>query len=120
MYSTAVILSVITGTVLTPIAEIQTFLSFMTGDDIYTHQIPRALDACAPALRAQFPQWQDVKTPRDLHGWEAVHAWLARFPQEDHTVTPLAVWQHRDPAAELAEMAGGVERVIVIGNEGRN
>ena len=30
-------------------------LNFLTGDSLYTHQLPRAVRQCEPWLRAQFP-----------------------------------------------------------------
>ena len=34
-------------------------LNFLTGDDLYTHQIPRAMRECRPWLASQFPQLMD-------------------------------------------------------------
>jgi hypothetical protein len=35
-------------------------LSYMTGESLFTHQLPRACDACRPALLKQHPQLSEV------------------------------------------------------------
>lgn len=110
------VLSVITGRLLSRdgLDGIYRILNYMTGDSIYTHQIPRALRACAPALKAQYPhladaaaRWQGASTQ------EAIAAWVAQFGPEHLDVQPLDAWVQRNPATELAELAGA-DRVIVV------
>ena len=91
-------------------------LNFMTNDNLFTHQLPRAGRECKPWLLRQHPQLANVSSEgigRD--NWEP---WLAeqvekfgeyltveRIPRDDHS--------HRDPLAELEDMVGK-DRVVVV------
>ena len=52
------VLSITTGRLVSPrhIDGVYDILNFMTGDNLFTHQLPRAFDECKPYLVAQFPQ----------------------------------------------------------------
>lgn len=51
------VLSVITGRLVSSrhMAGVYEILNFLTGDDLFTHQLPRAERECEPWLRSQFP-----------------------------------------------------------------
>ncbi len=51
------VLSVTTGRLVAQrhIGAVYDILNFLTGDDLYTHQIPRAMTECEPWLATQFP-----------------------------------------------------------------
>lgn len=108
------VLTVITGRLLSRdgMDGVYRILNYMTGDDLYTHQLPRALEVCGPALIAQYPhlanaesQWEGASNP------DAIAAWVARFGPEWPDVQPAANWRHRDPISEAVEMMG-IDRVI--------
>ncbi len=51
-------------------------LNFMTGDDLFTHQLPRACNECRPWLLAQYPELtEEALTP-------SLDAALAQVTQE--------------------------------------
>jgi hypothetical protein len=52
------ILSVTTGLLVSSrhMEGIYDILNFLTGDNLFTHQLPRAMDECKPWLRTQFPE----------------------------------------------------------------
>ncbi len=52
------VLSIITGRLVSPrhIDGVYDILNFMTGDNLFTHALPRANDECKPYLIEQFPQ----------------------------------------------------------------
>lgn len=90
-------------------------MGFMTGDVLFTHQLPRAMDACAPELIRQHPWLTDVEIPdwsnipRDqVKG--AVFTWLdeveAAHGRLHHVRAACPGWQSKDPIAELDQMAG--------------
>lgn len=106
------ILSVTTGCLVSPrhMDGIYDLLNFMTGDDLFTHQLPRASRECEPHLKAQHPDLADVEVPEfpaSAAAKAAVEAWVAeqvvRFG-EYHEVTPLPVGDHTriNPLDELA------------------
>jgi hypothetical protein len=101
------VLTVTTGRFLVKdIDKLYGILNHMTGDNLFTHQLPRAADACAGPLLAQFPQLAGVVVPQ-LDGRAEYEVWLAsraRVLGSVFDVEPLESWQHRDALAELAEM----------------
>ena len=112
-------------------------LDFMTGDNLFTHQLPRASDECKPYLLEQFPQ---LATPemdfavaelgemlKTLSGKKEpdklVVGWLSKLTsgkygvkcKEVLTVRPIPKGAHqfKNPIAEVAEMMGGRKKVIL-------
>jgi hypothetical protein len=113
------ILTMTTGRLLSArgIEAVYDLANYMTGDYLLTHQLPRAVEACGPALLDQHPQLRGIEPPAgidpaDFAGWltdtERVHG-------RQLLVTPLppGVWEHRDPIEELCDKVGP-ERVIVV------
>jgi hypothetical protein len=98
------ILSITTGRLLSHrhMDGVYEILNHLTGDNLMTHQLPRAAETCRPALIAQHPFLVDltVAEAETKHG--------TSFP-----VTPLAVWERRNPIAEAVEMFGP-DRVIPV------
>jgi hypothetical protein len=115
------ILSITDGRLVSPrhIEGVYDILNWMTGDNLFTHQLPRASRECKGPLLAQHPQLANVEFPDSFHGsMDAVLAWLdgqkliygATLP-----VAPLAKGQHeqRDPIEEACDIIG-TERVFVF------
>lgn len=117
-YPLADILSVTTGRLLSRdrMGGIYNILNGLTGDNLFTHQLPRAMDACRPLVIAQHPQLVGVEPPEGLDVPDLM-AWLLdaerQFGQE-LPVEPLApgAWERRNPIEELCDMFGA-ERVVV-------
>ncbi len=105
------ILSVTTGRLVSNrhIDGVYDVLNHMTGDNLFTHQLPRAADECAPHLLRQHPDLADVPVPEEFDGKDHVESWLAeqvvRFG-EYRDVAPLAAEDHTriDPMSELRMM----------------
>ena len=128
------VLSVTTGRLVSSrhMVGVYAILNFLTGDDLYTHQLPRAMDECRPWLRTQFPTlMQDAPgmagllTALDMgmeeHGRtsEAIAAWVERVRVETGLPEMIPVYElgadmytHIDPLEE-AEAMVGKGRVIV-------
>jgi hypothetical protein len=112
------VLSVTTERLVSPngVGGVYRILNHLTGDDLFTHQLPRAVDACKPAVLAQHPQLADVEVPGDFGGEAGVRSWLAEQVAvygERLEVTPVAGWEPRDPIAELVERVGA-DRVVPV------
>jgi len=110
------VLSVTTGTLLCDIGDVYAILNHMTGDNLFTHQLPRAARECRPFLLRQFPHLPHA-SPEDV-GPENWAPWLhARIEEhgDSFDVEPIPPQQHDriDPLTELAELVGP-ERVVVI------
>jgi len=114
------ILTVTTGRLVSPahMDGVYDILNWMTGDNLFTHQLPRACDECAPSLRTQFPDLAVIEPPE--FGSEAeVRAWLAAQVEahgETREVAPLHEDEHThiNPFTEMRQMAPHAEVIAVI------
>lgn len=99
-------------------------LNFMTGDSLFTHQLPRAATWARPLILAQHQRLVDVPEPTDLNvggdkaaTQERITAWLA--PLRERLGDSLLLtsqedrWAHRDSIEELLLMRGPMEAVPV-------
>jgi len=91
-------------------------LNFLTRDNLFTHQLPRAFRECQPWVLRQHPQLASVDASAvnadNLNDWlaqqEALFGpalTLEPIPRDDHAM--------RDPLAELLEMAGDKPVIVV-------
>ena len=101
------ILTVATGIFCTPngMGAVYEVCNWMTGDDLMTHQLPRASEECAPEIYRQHPDLADVVIPQ-FSGKEAGMAMLAGLTArygEYRDLTPMDPDDHTriDPIAEL-------------------
>lgn len=113
------VLSISDGRLVSPrhMDGIYEILNFMTGDNLFTHQLPRAMRECQPVLLAQHPQLAELVDADAKLDAESVPVWLAKQVAkfgETLPVEPLAEWQHKDPLAELAEVAPGKAVTVVV------
>ena len=113
------VLSITTSRLVSPrhMDGVYDILNFMTGDDLFTHQLPRASDECKPHLLEQFPQLVAVDAS-GVNGKNHVQ-WLAKQVAkygEEFEVKPIPKGTHqfKNPIAEAAEVMGGPEKVIVV------
>ena len=106
-FKTADILSAATGILYGKIDGVYQILNYMTGDNLFTHQLPRAGRFCAPYLKKQLP-WLD-NIPQGEIPCEHVSMRLARIEAEhgaEHEVEKLpdGHWEHIHPFVELDNM----------------
>lgn len=117
------ILSVTTGRLVSPrlIEGVYDILNWMTGENLFTHQLPRVGREAAPVLLAMHPQLAEI-TGDDVTG-ENWREWLAdkvaRFG-ETLPVPKMNADQHEriDPMSELVEKVPP-ERIIALTMGGR-
>lgn len=131
------IISVTTGRLVSSrhIEGIYDILNFMTEDNLFTHQLPRAMKDCEPSLRRQFPQLfpdqpvmskclQELDNQREgINGKDltkAINEWVEcvriTFGLPEHLqVEPLHTGEHQeiDPIQELEEKIGK-DRVVAV------
>lgn len=98
-----------------PIGDVYAALNALTGDDLYTHQLPRAAEWVQPHLARVLP-WA-AQRERGQHyvdslGGEAgVTAWVRATEDThgaEHTVPgPSAYWTHTDPLQDLLTVRSG-------------
>jgi hypothetical protein len=112
------VLTVTTDILLSPrlIDGVYDILNYMTGESLFTHQLPRAGKICKPYLLKQFPQLKDA----DVSGINPenyqtrLDSLVAQFG-EWFEVEPLpkGAYTYIDPITE-AEAMVGPEKVIVV------
>lgn len=114
------ILSVTTGCLVSPrhMGGVYDLLNYMTGDNLFTHQLPRANQECEGPLLAQHPDLADVEVPATFGGKDHVEAWLAeqvvRFG-EYRDVRPLPAADHTriNPITELRMIRSDIEIITL-------
>ena len=121
------ILSITTGCLVSPrhIGGVYDILNWMTGDNLMTHQLPRACGECEGPLRAQHPDLIAVVVPETFgdgskeSAKEAVDRWLAEqvaIYGETREVAPLAADEHTriDPFTEMRMIKPDAEVITVV------
>jgi hypothetical protein len=97
-------------------AGVYDVLNFLTRDNLYTHQLPRAMEECHAHLEQQHPILAEIDcsglNPQTLPKW--VPEIIAKFG-ETLELEPLPAEAHefRHPVEELESMVGK-DRVIVV------
>jgi hypothetical protein len=121
------ILSITTGCLVSPrhMDGICDILNWMTGDSLFTHQLPRACDECSGPLLAQHPDLAAIVPPESFGDdpEQGVARWLAEQVAvygETREVAPLAADDHTriDPFAELRIIRPDAEIVTVVVPDG--
>lgn len=120
------ILSITTGRLVAPhgIVGVYGILNYMTRDNLFTQQLPRAINECKPWLLRQYPQLADVDAsgvtednwPQWLTevnerfdpGYTDTYGMLdvEPIPQDDH--------ERIEPYDELVIMRGTDEEIILV------
>ena len=112
------ILSITDGHLLAPnkIDDVYDILNFMTGDSLFTHQLPRAMKECAPHLLKKHPQLAafDGSGITTKNYEEELQKAIKRFGEwmQVESLEPGA-HLHIDPIQE-AEGMMGADKVIVV------
>jgi len=91
-------------------------LSYMTGDTVWVHQVPRIGEECLPELERQHPDLDIIESPRGLQTNEEIAAWIGPILVkygEYRRVLPLHPDQHTsiDGVEELISW-GAAEKII--------
>jgi len=91
-------------------------LNYMTGDNLFTHQLPRASREMLPVLLEQHPQLKDIDaSPVNEENWAEYRAkWIEQYGNSLE-VLPADKNLHQviDPITEACDMVGE-DRVISI------
>ncbi|HTG95784.1 MAG TPA: hypothetical protein VL866_24500 [Pyrinomonadaceae bacterium] len=130
-FSLRAVLTVTSGRLITEIGEIYQILNWITGDEIFTHQIPRAIGSAAPWLLKCFPELAPASVNLEsLDRWiksdhtgghEGIRMWITElkmmFPDlKDHyDIVPLSEgWISMDPRIEAETIVGDRRKVITV------
>ena len=139
MFHIGDVLSVTTGRLVSArhIDGVYDILNFLTGDNLYTHQLPRAMEECKPWLRSMFPALMEdsegmpehlaemdrrIKTVQQdrEHVGAVIRDWVEELRVARGLPEMLAVYElgadmhtYIDPVEEARAMMGD-GRVVVI------
>lgn len=118
-FPTRDVLSTITGRLMGDIGGVYQVLNWMTGESVYTHQLPRISREAVPVILAHTPELagaieeaEDV-TPENYLQYR--DSWEKRYGAT-LSVPKMTIAEHEriDPLSELAEKVSP-DRTIVIG-----
>lgn len=118
-YHLSDILSITTGKLVSTrhMEGVYDILNYMTGDNLFTHQLPRACRECEPILLAQHPQLAGIdKSECNKDNWQGWINGLITKYGEWLPVEPLQQGQHLtiNPIAEIEAIMNEPQKVIVL------
>lgn len=108
------VLSSVKGILLCSIDEVYEVLNFLTGDNLFTHQLPRAGKVCRIPVFKQHPFLKEINTDDiNTNNWQEKLAEIkSKYPNQIE-LSPIANWTHLDPVEELEDMVGK-DKVIPV------
>jgi hypothetical protein len=110
------VLSITDGHLFTDIGNVYKILNFMTGDDLFTHQLPRAMDECAPVIVKQYPHLSEFKTnPGTIKNFKDVLKQAIEKYGNEFEIEPLKNNEHKiiDPITEARSMFSEKTKIII-------
>ncbi len=117
------VLSVLTGVLVSRrhMDGVHDLLTYMAGEPVWTHQLPRIAEEAAPEICRQHPDLADIRVPAGMTA-EQTLAWLAEQEARygaHRRLTPLPEADHTsiDPLTEMAMMAPHVPVLPVVIDE---
>lgn len=111
------LISVGTGQLCCSLDRFYQLLNYLTGDTIFTHQIPRAFRACEPWVRSQYPWLRTVDTSLcNGQNWQQFVASIAAEHGNEFELAPLPAgrWKSVCPVQEAEELMKDRANVVVI------
>ena len=118
-FATVDVLSAITGRLMGDIGGVYQVLNWMTGESVFTHQIPRISREAGPVILALHPQLGQAieeaehATPENYKQWLAT--WENRYGPEIAVPKFTADTHERiDPLSELSEKVDP-DKIIAVG-----
>ena len=109
------VLTLITGRLFVAVDRLYTLYNGLTGDNLFTHQLPRAFRACGPVAKEQWPEIADTMS-RLVIGPENYLAVLDQARKQwgdEFEMESLENWTTIDPLTEAVGMVGA-DRVIAV------
>lgn len=127
-FSADVVVSVMAGVfVCGETKDLYNILNYLTGDNLFTHQLPRAFDECKPWLESRHadllnsPEVAEVRALSQIENDEqraveakALHSRLiAKYGNIAVSPIPQDEHRHIDPIQEVCDLVGK-DRVILV------
>ena len=110
------VLNITTSRLFTSMDDVSEVLNYLTGDSIYTHQIPRVMDAAKPYVLSLHPELKGVGDDVEIHSFEDAKAFVDEQKKVFGDKLPLKPmsktdgYSYVDPIEESVEMTSGRAR----------
>jgi hypothetical protein len=116
LFETGVVLSITTGKLLCEMGRVYDILNYMTGDNLFTHQLPRVVQECKPILLQQHPELATIDANEvNKDNWQECLASYVEQVGDLLEVLPIMddnVHEAIDPIEEAVAMMGE-DRVMI-------
>lgn len=96
--------------------DIQEILNYLTGDDLYTYQLPRVLEYAQSYVLSLYPELKGVGVDVEIHIAEDAKAFVDEQKKmfgEKFALKPMSKtdgYSYVDPVEEIVEMNSGKTR----------
>jgi len=110
------ILNITTSRLFTSMDDVYEVLNYLTGDSIFTHQIPRVMDAAKPYVLSLHPELEGVGVDVVINSFEDAKAFVdeqKKIYGDKLSLTPMSKtdgYSHVDPIEEAIEIKSGRRR----------
>lgn len=114
------ILSVAYGKLLCSIDELYAILNYLTGDNLFTHQLPRAYNECSPWVIQRLPFLRGINVDNiNKDNWESILGELEVEYGKYHELFPIPKDEHtvKCPLKEIAEMIDKNKIISILKDE---
>ncbi|WP_166162975.1 hypothetical protein [Chelativorans oligotrophicus] len=125
-FPTGAVLSVVTGRLVSEnhIEGVYEVLNWMTGESLFTHQLPRVGREAEPVILALHPELAQAKEEAEQVNGDNWRDWLAKWKDRygDMISVPrmtIAEHERTDPLSELSEKVHP-DRIVALKMEGRD
>jgi hypothetical protein len=96
VFDLGTILSITTDILLTEIGNVYEILNYMTGDNLYTHQLPRVGQEMKPVLLEQHPELAEINASNvNSENWKEFLAEQKKKYGDSLPIVPCGLWQHQ-------------------------
>lgn len=121
-FTLGVVLSVTTGKLLCPFDELHEFLDYLTGQSLFTHQLPRAADSARPYIFSIYPDVEFTVVPpidgsreqREDQVRDFLDGLVRSGYQSEYEFEPMKDFEAKDPIQELIEIRGSTDGIIPV------
>lgn len=116
-FTTGEIITAGLGRLCCPMKDLYKVMNFLTGENLFTHQLPRAFHACTKWVQEQHPWLAQLDLSKCNK--DTVHEWLSDAESKhgkQHELNPLPKdqWHFIDPIQEAIDLTGDKNKVITV------
>jgi hypothetical protein len=119
-FPTADVMSTVTGRLMGKIDGVYQVLNWMTGESVFTHQLPRISREAVPVMLARMPELQSAIDEAEEVTGDNYLGWLARWTERYGATIAVPKMNHTqheriDPMSEAAQHFSP-DQIAVVGD----